>query len=37
MSSEDWYRNEIWNDEIEEAFFKKLSRARSQKSQYLKI
>ncbi len=37
MASEDWYRNEKWNEEIEEAFFVKLKRSRSQKTQYLKI
>ncbi len=37
MSSADWYRNEKWNQKIEESFFSKLKRARSQKTQYLKI
>lgn len=37
MSLDDWYRNEAWNQEIEDFFFRKLSRARSQKAQYLKI
>ncbi len=37
MTSEDWYRNEKWNNEIEEAFFAKLKRSRVQKTQYLKI
>lgn len=37
MSAEDWYRNKSWNKDIEEAFFNKLSRSRSQKPQYLKV
>ncbi len=37
MSREDWYRNTQWNDRIEESFFAKLSRARSQCDQYLVI
>ncbi|MEM6538573.1 MAG: hypothetical protein AAF668_12700 [Pseudomonadota bacterium] len=32
----DWYRNEKWNPQIEEAFFAKLKRARK-KDQYLKV
>lgn len=37
VSSDDWYRNESWDQKTEDFFFSKLSRARSQKSQYLKI
>ncbi len=37
MSSDDWYRNTKWDQKIEESFFNKLKRARSQKTQYLKI
>jgi len=36
VSREDWYRNEEWNEEIKEAFFVKLKRAR-RKEQYLRI
>jgi hypothetical protein len=31
----DWYRNTDWNDAIETHFFEMLSRARSQRDQYL--
>ena len=37
MTSDTWYRNEDWNDEIEDFFYSKLNRARSQREQYLVI
>jgi len=37
VMSDDWFRNKVWNSRIEEAFFSKLSRARSQRDQYLVI
>lgn len=37
MSREDWYRKTEWNDRVEEEFFTKLSRARTQRDQYLAI
>ena len=33
----EWYRSPEWNEEIEEAFFAKLARARSQRDQYIVI
>lgn len=33
----EWYRNTEWNDEIEKEFFARLSRARSQRDQYIVI
>lgn len=37
MANEDWYRQTRWNDRIEQAFFERLSRVRSQRDQYLVI
>lgn len=36
MGRDDWFRNQHWNEAIENAFFAKLARARD-KSQYLRI
>lgn len=39
MRADDWYRNEIWTDEIEQRFNEQLKRSRGSynKSQYLRI
>jgi hypothetical protein len=37
MGRDDWFRNEIWDADIEAAFRAKLARARSAKPQYLRI
>lgn len=37
MSSDGWYRNEDWNESIEEHFYSKLKRSRTQRDQYLVI
>ncbi len=34
MSRDDWFRNKTWNAGIEEVFFEKLARARTQRNQY---
>lgn len=33
----DWFRQEVWHEEIEKDFFAKLARSRSQRDQYLVI
>lgn len=37
MASNNWYHNELWNPEIEQEFFKRLSRSRSSRDQSLVI
>jgi hypothetical protein len=37
MRMVDWFRNTSWSEAIEEEFFRRLSRARSQRDQYLFI
>ena len=37
MADAHWYRNTDWNDEIAAAFEARLARARTQKSQYMRI
>ena len=37
MARDDWFRNTTWSDSIQEAFFARLKRARSQRDQYLAI
>ena len=37
MGRHDWYRNTTWDAQIEADFFARLQRARTQKSQYLRI
>lgn len=37
MGRDDWYRNKRWTSRIKKAFFEKLSRARTQRDQYLVI
>jgi len=37
MAMADWFRNTTWSKEIEEEFFRRLARARSQRDQYIVI
>lgn len=37
MPDSDWYRNSEWTPEVSEAFEKRLSRARGQRGEYLRI
>lgn len=37
MSADDWYRNKNWDASVEEHFYSKLKRARTQRDQYLVI
>lgn len=37
MPDDDWYRSRTWSEEIAAEFEKRLSRARTQRCQYLKI
>jgi len=37
MAEDDWFRHKTWNTPIEEEFFARLARSRSQRDQYLVI
>jgi tetratricopeptide (TPR) repeat protein len=37
MATDDWFRNESWNPNVEEVFFGRLAKSRSQRDQYLVI